>query len=157
MAETSLKIETIEGESTRKGLEGEIAIESYHFGASNPAELEGGGLGAGEVTLSTFNFTKKTDKASAPLFQACCGDKHVGNAVVKMFKSAGDEALNYLTITLEDAKVDDINWAGGNGVGSESVSLSFKKASIEYQPQESEGIGSGPIIASWNVKTKSPE
>ena len=61
-----LKIETpnVAGESTDSKHKGEIEIYSFSLGASNPTTIGSatGGAGAGKVSLSSFNFMKKTDK-----------------------------------------------------------------------------------------------
>jgi len=83
-----LKIETpnITGESTDSKHKGEIEIYSFSLGASNPTTIGSatGGAGAGKVSLSSFNFMKKTDKVSPVLFQACASGVHYAKATVTL-------------------------------------------------------------------------
>src|SRR5690242_6531734 len=62
-----------EGESTAKGFEGQIEVYSFSWGLSNPTTIGvgGGGMSAGKVSISSFNFMKKMDKSSPPLFLTC--------------------------------------------------------------------------------------
>src|SRR6478672_10067001 len=86
-----LKIETpnITGESTDSKHKGEIEIYSFSLGASNPTTIGSatGGAGAGKVSLSSFNFMKKTDKVSPVLFQACASGVHYDKVTVTMRKA----------------------------------------------------------------------
>ena len=68
-----IKIPGVDGESTRKGFEKQIAILSFSLGASNPSSIgAGGGGGAGKASISSFNLMKHSDITSPLLFQACC-------------------------------------------------------------------------------------
>jgi type VI secretion system secreted protein Hcp len=86
-----LKIDGVDGEATRKGFEKQMEIQSFNWGASNPATIGagGGGGGGGKVSLSTFNLTKKSDSASPLLFQSCCDGSHYAKAVVTLNKAGG--------------------------------------------------------------------
>ncbi|HET6763038.1 MAG TPA: type VI secretion system tube protein Hcp, partial [Longimicrobiaceae bacterium] len=79
-----LKIDGVDGDSTRAGFEKTIEIRSFSWGATNTATVgsSGAGGGAGRATLSSFNFLKATDAASPTLFQGCCSGKHYPKAKV---------------------------------------------------------------------------
>ncbi|MEO7986135.1 MAG: type VI secretion system tube protein Hcp, partial [Gemmatimonadales bacterium] len=47
-----LKIDGVDGESTRKGFEKQTEIFSYSFGASNPSTVGSGGGGGGGGKVS---------------------------------------------------------------------------------------------------------
>jgi len=59
-----LLIATVDGESVAQGMTNNIELDSFSFGASNPADVGGGGLSAGKCSLSDFSFTCAVDKAS---------------------------------------------------------------------------------------------
>jgi type VI secretion system secreted protein Hcp len=149
-----LEIEGVEGESTRKGFEKMIQIDSFSFGAHNPTSIgSGGGGGAGKVSLSNFNITKVSDAASPGLFQACCTGKHFPKAKVTLHKAGGDESLPYLTYEFEKVFIENIDWGGASGGDdrpSENVSLAFGKVEILYQPQSEAGSAAGAVSASWD-------
>jgi type VI secretion system secreted protein Hcp len=149
-----LKVDGIAGEATAKKFEGAIDIYSFSLGASNPVTTVGSGFGAGKVSLSSFNLMKKTEKASAPLFNACCSGQHIAKASVHLRK-AGGEQTEFLTYTFGDVMVESIQWSGSSGgddTPTESVSLAFAKIEIKYMPQDAKGAASGGVIGSWDLK-----
>jgi type VI secretion system secreted protein Hcp len=152
-----IKIDGIPGESTAKGKADNMDIYSFSWGASNPTTVSsGGGLGAGKVSISGFNFMKKSDKASPLLFLACCSGTHIASAVVTLRKAGGDTPLDYITYKFTDLMVESIQWSGSSGgddAPTESVSLAFTKAETEFQPQNAKGAKEGgAITSSWDVK-----
>jgi type VI secretion system secreted protein Hcp len=151
-----LTVEGVSGESKRSGHEGEIEIVSFSFGASNPSSVGiGGGGGTGTVSLSSFSILKKTDAASAELFQHCCTGMHFPTAKLTLYKSGGSTALDYLVYDFEEVFVDSIQWSGSDGgdpVPHESVSFSFGKVSITYAEQNADGTRGGDHVGSWDVR-----
>src|ERR1700739_792594 len=83
----------IEGETQDTTYSAKKAYELYSFswGASNPVTVgsAAGGMGAGKVSLSSFNVMKKTDNASPTLFKACCTGTHYPTATVVLRKAGG--------------------------------------------------------------------
>ena len=151
----------IEGESTAKGMEKKIEIFSFSWGASNPTTIGSGreGISAGKVSISSFNFMKKTDKASALLFQRCAEGKHIDKAVLTMRKATGDGGqAPFLVYTFEKVMVESIQWSGSSGGDdspTESVSLAFGKVKIEYFKQDAKGAMSAAGQALWDLTTVS--
>ena len=136
---------TIIGESTAKGFEGKIEIYSFSWGASNPTTIgsASSGISGGKVSVSSFNVMKKTDKASALLFQSCCDGQHIDKVVVTMRKAGGSAGQQiFLTYTFETVMVESIQWSGSSGGDdspTESLSLAFGKCAIEYFMQDKTG------------------
>lgn len=156
-----LTVDGVKGESRRSGHEDEIELISFDFGANNPSSVgtgKGGGVGA--VNISTFNFMKKTDAASADLFKHCCSGKHFPTAKVTLYKAGGDGgALDYLVYDFEEVYVDSINWSGSegsDGIPTEMVSFSFGKISVTYNQQDDKGSKSGSFMGSWDIRTGTP-
>lgn len=152
-----LKIDGVDGESTRKGFAGQIELASFSWGASNPTTIGsmGAGGGAGKATISSFNCLKATDKASPVLFQACCQGKHFPKATVTLNKAGGDDAVNYLVYEFEKVFVDSIQWSGSSGGDdrpTESLSITFGKVTISYTPQSDTGAKAGPVRGSWDLQ-----
>jgi type VI secretion system secreted protein Hcp len=151
-----LKIEGVDGESTRKGFEKQTEIFSYSFGASNPSTVGsgGGGGGGGKVSVSSFNIMKKTDSASPLLFLACCQGDHYAKASVTLNKSAGKAPIDFVKYEFEEVYVDSIQWSGASGGDDspmESVSFSFGKVSITYTPQKADGSKGSPAVGAWDL------
>ncbi|TVR59958.1 MAG: type VI secretion system tube protein Hcp [Gemmatimonadales bacterium] len=153
-----LKIEGVEGESTRDKHEGEIEILSFSWGASNPTTIGSGtGAGAGRASLTSFNIMKKSDKASPKLFQNCCQGRHFPKATVVFRSSAGDNSLEYLKYEFEEVFVESVQWSGSSGGDdrpTESLSLAFGKVEVTYTPQTATGDPGAPVVASWDQRSR---
>ena len=153
--EIFLKLDGIEGESTKSGAENYIEIFSFSNGASNPSSVAfGTGSGAGKVDLSSLSLQKQLDKSSPMLFLNCCNGKHIatGNMIVR--EATGDTTTKiYYQYDMTEVFVDSISWGGaaGGGKPSESLSLSAKSLKISYWSQGSDGTLTGPIQAGWDV------
>lgn len=156
-----LTIEGVSGESKREGHEGEIEIISFSFGAHNPSSVgTGGGGGTGTVNLSSFSIMKKSDAASAELFQHCCDGEHFPTGTLTLYKSGGGGGpLDYLVYKFEEMYVTSIQWSGADGgdpVPHESVDFDFGRVEITYAEQNPDGTRGGDHVGSWDVRTRRP-
>jgi len=149
-----LKLEGVEGESTRSGFEGQIEIESVDFGAENPTSMgPGSGRGSGKVSLRPISVTKLADSASTQLFTACCTGKHFPKAKLTFHRAGGDEAVDYLTWELEKVYISEYQVSGSSGMEErprEHINLTFGKIEITYTPQTDTGAKGSPKVASWD-------
>jgi type VI secretion system secreted protein Hcp len=151
-----LKIDGVDGESTRKGFEKQMEIQSFSLGASNPSTIGagGGGGGGGKVSISSFNILKRSDSASPKLFNTCCQGDHYPTAVVTLNKSAGKAPIDFIKYEFEEVYVDTIQWSGASGGDDtpiESVSFSFAKITVTYTPQKPDGSKGSPAVGSWDL------
>ncbi|HEV7915182.1 MAG TPA: type VI secretion system tube protein Hcp [Albitalea sp.] len=151
-----LKIEGVDGESTDDKHKGEIEIESWSFGGSNAGSFSsGGGGGTGKVSLQDFHFVKKSDKASAKLFTACCTGEHLKKATL-VCRKAGTDQQEFLTIVLTSAIVSSYQTGGTAGsdiIPMDQVSLNYAKIEYKYKEQKADGSLGGEIIGGWDVTT----
>ena len=111
------------------------------------------------MSLSSFNVMKKTDAASAEIFQHCATGNHFPTAVFSLYKSGGTTPLLYLKYEFEEVYIDDVNWSGaegGDNIPMESVSFSFGKVTITYTEQNPDGTAGGDHVGSWDVRTGTP-
>jgi type VI secretion system secreted protein Hcp len=144
--------ETQDKEYTSKGA---MEIYSFSLGASNPVTIgsAAGGMGAGKVSLSSFNFMKKTDSASPALFKACAEGTHYTQVSVDLRKSGGAKPVVYLSYVFKECMIESIQWSGSSGgddTPTESVSLAYGEVTINYTPQLATG-GQGKLIsAQWD-------
>ena len=122
-----LEIDGIKGESSAKGHEGAINVESFSWGVSNPAV---GSAGAGKATFKEFTVTKKTDTSSPKLMVACASGQHIKSAVLTVLKPNGRGGLNYLVITLEDVLVTSYQTGGNGDTVADVVGFSFYKLTM---------------------------
>lgn len=149
-----LKIDGLNGESTRIGFEKQLEIKSFNWGATNPATIGAGGGGAGKVSLSPFNISKKTDAASPLLFQSCCNGTHYAKAVVTLIKSGSGSPYDFIKYEFEKVYVESVQWSGATGGDDtplESVSFAFSKVSITYTPQNPDGSKGSPVVGAWDL------
>lgn len=120
-------------------------IDSYSFGANNPATIgsQSGGAGAGKVAMTTFNVMKRADQASTSLLKACCVGDHFPEATVVLRKSGSGKGNEntFVTYTFKKVFVEDIHWTGNRGeeVPIESVRFAFGSVKVEYKKQDKDG------------------
>jgi type VI secretion system secreted protein Hcp len=151
-----LKLDGIDGESTKSKNEGWIELHSWSFGATNhSASAHGSGMGTGKAEFAPITIQKTVDKASPKLFLNCCQGSHIKTASLQVKESTGGKTTEtYLQYDLEKVKVDSITW-GGQGATpekpSEQISLSFQKITVSYWPQKPDGTLGAKIPAGWDV------
>lgn len=140
-----LKIEGVDGESTDQSHKGELSIESWSWGASNPTTVGSGGLSAGKVQFQDFHFTKAIDKSSPVLMEMIATGEHIKDAKLTLRK-AGSTQQTYLVVTFTDVMVSSYSVSGNSGdTPIENISFSFQKIEMEYFPQNPDGTSSESI------------
>ena len=154
-AEVFLKLDGIQGESKKDGHADEIEVFRFSWGASNPSSVAfGTGSGAGKVDFSSLSIQTQVAKQSPKLFAACAAGTHIKTGQLTVRESGGGEKpQDFLIYKLEEVFIDSVSWgaAAGGGKPSESVSMSFKKITMEYSPQKEDGSLDSPIPASWDI------
>ena len=149
-----IKIGALKGESKDKTHKDEIDVLSWNWGVANSGSAhQGGGAGAGKVSVQDLSFTKYLDKSSPDLMLACCNGKHFDKAVLTVRK-AGENPLEYLLVTLENLMVTNVSTgaSGGEDRLTENVTLNFAKVKVEYQEQDAKGAAKGgPVTMTWDI------
>jgi type VI secretion system secreted protein Hcp len=143
-----------EGESTSRDHPDEIEIESWSWGASNPATLvSGGGSTSGKVSFQDISFTNATHKSSPLLMKACATGQHIKKAVLSVRK-AGGSSFDYIKITMEDVLVSSFQQAGDTGGDSpsEQLSLNFAKIEFSYTTTKADGKPGDEFVAGYDLK-----
>jgi type VI secretion system secreted protein Hcp len=131
-----MKIEGIQGESTKSGHQGWIELNSFSFGTPQTSarmntiggtESATGGAGAGKASFHEFTITKTLDKASAVLFRACAAGKHFPTVTLD---------LNGERYLLQDVVVTSAQKAGAMADGSvrEVIKISFARDVTHESP-----------------------
>lgn len=109
-----LKLDGINGESTARGHEGEIELDSWSFGASNVGHAGGGGGGEGKVVFQDFHFTSKVGKHTPQLFQHLVTSKLISKGMLTLDtvdrtgKLAPDLKIMFDKVFLTEHKTMDI-------------------------------------------------
>ena len=145
-----LKIDGIKGESGDSKHKDEIDVLSWSWGETQQgASAVGGGGGAGKVAMQDFHFTKRIDKASAPLLLACASGQHI-KTVDLVCRKAGKDQQEYLVIKMTDILVSSYQTGGSAGGDNDalidSVVLSFSTIEGEYRPQRADGTLGTPVV-----------
>src|SRR4051812_26661224 len=141
-----LKVETarqgvIKGEANDEKHKTEIDVVSWSWGLH--AHTAMGGLGAsGKATLDELRVVKKVDSSSTALMATLKNNEIVKKATLTVRK-AGATPLEYLTITLQNARITGLGLDTENTEVVERVSFAFQKISVEYKPQGSDGLSRG--------------
>jgi len=148
-----LKIEGVDGESTDDIHKGWIEIDSYSWGETNRGAMAtGGSAGAGKVYMQDFHFTKKLDKASPVLMQACAQGEHFKMATLVAIKESQGRQ-EFLKVTLTDVMISSYRTGGSSGeVPTDQFSMNFAKIEYEYMPMNPDGSLGEAVKASWDLK-----
>jgi type VI secretion system secreted protein Hcp len=157
-ADYFLKIDGIDGESTKKGFENQIEIESFSWGATqSTSQATGSGSGSGKVDMQHFSFTTKINKSSPKLMVACATGQHIPSAILTARKAGGKQE-EYLKWKLSDIVVSSYQTGGSAGsdtVPTDQFSLAFSKIVTEYKPQDAKGGLGAAVTAGYDLKTMS--
>ena len=107
-----LKIDGIKGESQDSKHGGEIEIQSFSWGATQSGSFaQGGGGGAGKVTMQDFHFTVFHGVASPKLMLACATGQHIPSAVLTARK-AGKDQQDYMKVSFYDLLISSFQTGG---------------------------------------------
>ncbi len=150
-----IKIASVDGESSTKGFEKQIAVLAWSWGGSQSGSFHGGtsGAGAGKVNVQDLSFTKHVDKSSPVLFQKMCQGKHFDDAKLVCCKAGGDSPVKFMEITLKKVMVSNISVGGSHGEEqlTENITLHFESLEVKYTGQKSDGSADAPVTATWNI------
>jgi len=148
---TGQKSGAVKGESTRKGREGLIDLDSWSWGMQRPTEyggLNAGGQAVGAVVLKVLSFTKLVDGASCAMMSMLNGNEIITSCELSCYKSGPNSiAMLYFKITLSNARF--INFDVENGskdiASRETWSLGFEKIRCDYTVQADDGQKRGSM------------
>jgi type VI secretion system secreted protein Hcp len=154
-----LKIDGIQGESLDSKHKGEIQLESFSWGETNPGSVHsGGGGGASRVQMQDLHFVMQINKASPKLMLACASGKHIKQAILSARK-AGKAQQEFLVFKFTDVLVSSYQTGGSQHaevLPMDQVSFNFARIELEYRPQKADGSLDAPIKAGWDLKTNKP-
>jgi type VI secretion system secreted protein Hcp len=148
-----LKLEGIKGESLDAKHKDEIEIESFSWGATQPAAVASGG-GAGKVSFQDIQFTTRVNVASPNLMVACASGQHIKEATLTVRK-AGRDQLEYYIVKLSDTLVSSYQSGGSEGSNAlpvDQFSLNFAKIEFEYKSQKPDGTLGATVKGGWDLK-----
>mgnify|MGYP001233739479 CR=1 FL=1 len=157
-ADFFLKIEGIDGECKRAGLEKWIELNSWSWGASQVAS---GGFGAGQsgsarVSFGELQFSMRMNSASPKIMSAMFQGKVFNKAKLVCRRAGGKDGkpINYLEMDFDQVLVAGQGFGGGSDgeFPMENLQLRFETIKMAYS-QVKEGQKQGAIRMGWNAKT----
>lgn len=138
----------IKGEAQDQAHRDEIDVLSWSWGmegnASATATAGGRSGGASQVSARELVVVKHFDRASTALLVALRSNEQIKRAVLTVRKAGGVKPVEYLVMTLENARIRSVDMTGSGGADdpvSEQVSISFQKIAVEYRGQDTAGGG----------------
>ena len=143
-----IKIDDLKGECVVDGFQDQIQCLSWTWGMSQSGTTHRGtGGGAGKSDVQDLAFSHYVDSASPSLQLACLNGKHFEEAILTCRK-AGENPLEYLTITMKDLICTSVQTTSSPGSEQieEMVSLNFANVCVSYQPQDNKGAKAGGSI-----------
>jgi len=152
-----IKIDDIEGDTTVKGFEKQIEVNSFSFSTSQSTSPIRSNTSHtdGRPSLSLFNFTKSCDKASPLICKKLWSGATLKTAEFTACRDEGGSLIPFLKIAMENIVIANYSVSGGGGMPYENVALNYAKIEINYIPQKNEGGTSGNVPASYDLTTES--
>ena len=140
-----LKLDGVQGESTHAKHKDEIQLYNWSWGASNAANISGGGMAVGKGQAQDLHFTKKYDRASPNISKNCISGKHSKDATISM-SIAGGSQEDFLVIKLKEVYITSHQvTAGSGGEVTDSVSMAYADIEYAYKPQKPDGSLGGEV------------
>jgi type VI secretion system secreted protein Hcp len=144
-----LKVETarsgaIRGESHDDKHPDEIEVLSWSWGMRAHSDMAGAGA-ASKATLNELRVTKKIDSASTALMSTLRGNEVIKKITLTVRK-AGGNPLEYVKITLQQARLTEYSVDTTGPEIVERLSFAFQSINVQYVPQGSDGLGKGAMI-----------
>ena len=150
-----LLIAGVNGESQASGMTNCIELDSWSWGASNPASLGGKGLAAGKASLADFTCSFALEAASYAIVGNLTKGTHIATVTFTGRKTGGGGTpYNYLVITMSNCFLTSFSTGGGSsGVPPASLSLAYEKIQYQYYTQDTaSGAVSLAGSATYDIK-----
>jgi type VI secretion system secreted protein Hcp len=128
----------LKGECETPGHEDEIGVIAWRWGVTAPTAA-GSTQATGRRVYDPLHVDKFVDAASTKLINALASNEELRSVTLNMRK-AGAEEEDFLTITLERARVvgSEIRSSPSGGL-YETVTFAYQKIEIDYHPQQHTG------------------
>ena len=149
----NLKLDGVQGESTHAKHKDEIQLYNWSWGASNAANISGGGMAVGKGQAQDLHFTKKYDRASPNISKNCISGKHFKDATISM-SIAGGSQEDFLVIKLKEVYITSHQVsASAGGEVTDAVSVAYADIEYAYKPQKPDGSLGGEVKFGWDQRT----
>jgi type VI secretion system secreted protein Hcp len=152
-----VKLDGIDGESTAKGHEKWIEVESFSFGASHAGS--GSGMGSGKTQFSPVIITQPIDSSTPQEFAALVGGQHIATGILDLI-DAGAQQRKLFEYTFSDILLSDIQFTGASGDRPlESLTFDYAKLKLQAFGQDDKGapIALPPVEFALSNLAPAPE
>jgi type VI secretion system secreted protein Hcp len=143
-----LKFGGVQGEVADLMHKKEIHLLSWGWQAHNLSSVaNGGGSGAGKVSLEDFTCTTYLDRSTGPLFKHIWLGAHVSSAIFSARKAGGQSYGPWLTLTFNNVFITTLTTVSDIHNPGVTLSFSFEQVTFEYKTQRADGtlISTGPV------------
>jgi type VI protein secretion system component Hcp len=148
--------ETLDATYSAKG-----AVELKSFTLKSNIDLSSddtsSSAGGEQKKVFTLSIKKVVDNASPDLFRAYCmhatkQEKAFESGTLTVRKSAGQGALEYMTLVLGNVTVQSFKLEASDGdtLPEESIDLAFGTLAVNYYPQKAVGSAGSMITGGWD-------
>lgn len=134
----------IKGESNDATHGGEIDVQDWSWGMRAGSAMGGAGQAA-KTSLDALHVTKSVDAASTALMSVMRNNELLKKVVLTVRK-AGNNPIEYLVISIENARITSYDVATVSEAAYllvEKIAFSFEKISVDYYPQDEKGARKG--------------
>jgi type VI secretion system secreted protein Hcp len=139
------KAGAIAGEAHDSAHKNEIEVLGWSWGMQGRRDLGGGGQATGRATVRELTILKRVDKASTALMSALRTNEAIKAKLT--LRKTGKSQLEFLTIEIEDGRVNSVDLEGGDVSGGsaliERIAFTFNKITVTYVPQGPDGRAQG--------------
>ena len=143
-----LKIESVRGETRRKGKDDLIEVLSFEYGVS--AGHFQGEANSKRRNYTNLRFTKLIDRSGVAILQMLATNSKIRQATLTLSKAGGDELIFYKVI-LKDAYIVSYKLHGADlpdefrSMPREEFEISFRRIEVEYEEQNEKGLKGGGV------------
>ncbi len=132
-----LKIGTIDGESTVRGFERTIDVNSWAWGLANSS---------GRAVFQDFAWTQGVDSSIVPLFLGAASGRVFDTATFSVTDTIGGvSATVFFDMTFTNVHLTSLSISGSGGSQNASATMDYEKIRMRYRQQNPKG-GFGPWI-----------
>ncbi len=148
-------LDKAEGESTQKGKEKWVEIQSWNWDVQAESSwTKGGGASVGKPNPGKISFEHYFDSASTVILGYICTGKAFPKVELQMTRTTGSGTpQTYFTMKMEGAFITGVFNSGTHeGTVVQRVEMVFKTVAIEYKAQDNKtgSLGSAKNF-NWNI------
>jgi type VI secretion system secreted protein Hcp len=145
-----LDFDNVLGDATLRGHENTIAIASFVWGVS--AAGSSGGSTSRPV-FKDLQWSQLLDRSTPTLFSRISTVTQIKTAQLDAVSTGGRSNETYFSMLFDDVVLTALDISGSTGVPSVTGAFSYRKITLSFRPQKSDGSLDTPITASYDLET----